>query len=147
MKATLKILCAMLLLVNLYSCSKDKPGTGSNNYTQTYIAEMNGVKAIPTNSSPGFGTFTGTFTSSNRTLTYSITYSGMTPTSGDIRQGTLTTEGALEINLTNLNGSPLTGSIVLSAAQENSLNSGMLWVKLSSLIFSNGEIRGQIVKR
>lgn len=147
MKTTLVILFTSLLALNFYSCSKDKPDTGSNTYTQTYIAEMTGVKAIPTNSSSAAGTFTGSFSSSNRTLTYSITYTGLTPTGGDIRQGTLTTEGALEISLSSLNGSPHSGSIVLSTAQENNLNAGLLWIKITSLGFPNGEIRGQIVKR
>ena len=147
MKTTFHFLIVLLLIAGLYSCSKDKGPDGNNVYTQTYFAGINGVKAIPTNSSPASGTFRGSFSSSNRTLSYTITYAGTNPTSGDVRQGTLTTEGSSQFALNNLTASPYTGSVVLSAAQENDLNAGLFWVKIASLGFPNGEIRGQIVKQ
>lgn len=127
------------------ACSKDED-TNTPGFTQTYQAELRGVHAIPTNSSSATGIFNATYNSETGILTYSLTYTNMTPTSWAIHVGAAGTAGPVVFPLGTITPSPKTGSVTLTAAQFSNLSTGLLYVNITSLGFPEGEIRGQIIK-
>ena len=139
-------ICLYFLITAVFftSCSKEKdtaPG-----FMQNYSAELRGVHAVPTNSSSATALFNGTYNSSTQTLTYTLSYADMTPTSWAIHVGAAGTVGAIVFPLGPITASPKSGSIKLNASQFSNLSAGLYYVNIVSPGFTEGEVRGQIIK-
>lgn len=139
---------AMLSLTTIFgSCSKDdSTPTPTASTTTNLTANINGAQQVPANASTATGTFAGTYDSSNKQLTYTVTFQGLTPTSAHIHTGAPGASGAVAIPFTSLT-SPITGTVSLTADQANSLLVTGMYVNIHSSNFGGGEIRGDIKKK
>ena len=126
----------------LTACSKKEdaqPAATTTNLTAT----IDGSQQMPANNSTATGTFAGIYDSSNKQLTYTVTYKGFTPTIAHIH---LSATGAVAIPFANLT-SPITGTVTLSNDQATQLLNNGMYVNMHSAAFQNGEIRGEIKKQ
>jgi hypothetical protein len=100
-------------------------------------------------------TGSGTFTLQNSTLTFTITYSGLSgvATAAHIHGPAGTEQNAPPmVDLAPFNGGAfgvsgtIAGSVILTAEQKAALLSGQTYVNIHTATFVAGEIRGQITK-
>lgn len=114
--------------------------------TTKLTAALNGQNEVPANNSTATGTFTGTYDSDSKKLTYEVTYQGLTPTMGHIHRGAPGKNGGVEIGFDNaaVKTSPIKGSATLTPAKADSLMAGLYYVNLHTQAFPGGEIRGNI---
>ena len=138
---------AMLSLTTLLgSCSKDdSTPTPTASTTTNLTATINGAQQVPTNPSTATGTFAGTYDSSNKQLTYIVTFQGLTATSAHIHTGAPGASGAVAIPFASLT-SPIQGTVTLTADQATSLLNNGMYVNIHSSTYGGGEIRGNISK-
>ena len=143
------IKCLSTILISfalLTSCDKDDDPVTP--VYPTYKATLTGAQEVPTNSSLASGTFNGTLNTDTKVLTYTLTYTGMTPISWHLHKGAVGVSGPVEINLGSASfASPFSGSATLTAQQETDLNAGLLYANFHSTIFPGGEIRGQVTRQ
>ena len=112
------------------------------------VATLSGAAELPTPvASQGAGTFTGMFDRATRVLSYTVTYSGITPVAGHLHRITPnspTGVGPVEIPFAAL-GSPIIGTTTLtSQGRADSLINGFYYVNLHTPANPGGEIRGNI---
>ena len=127
------------------ACSKKEDATPTNT-TTNLVAFINGAQQVPANNSAATGTFEGTYTSSNKQLTYTVTYQGPTPSIAHIHLGAPGVSGAVAIPFANLT-SPITGTVTLADDQAAQLLNNGMYVNMHSTAFPNGEICGDIKKK
>ena len=144
MKNTFRFL-PLLLLMFLNSCLKDEGNTTAP-IAQSYVAQLSGTNAIPSNSSSANGMLNGIYNSKAQTFNFTLNYTGINPALWNIHQGAAGENGPILFALGNIYPSPYTGSITLSSAQLAALNAGLLYLNIVSAGFPDGEIRGQIIK-
>ena len=130
----------------LASCSKKEEAAPAPTTTTTLSATINGAQQVPANNSTATGTFAGTYVSTSKQLTYTVTYQGLTPSVAHIHTGAPGATGQVAIPFANLT-SPITGTVTLSPDQANDLLNNRLYVNIHTSTFSNGEIRGDIKKQ
>nr|WP_245563786.1 CHRD domain-containing protein [Spirosoma luteum] len=109
-------------------------------------ATMSGAAERPTpNASTATGAFAGVIDPSTRVLSYTVTYSGLTPTMGHLhRINAATGAGPVEIPFPGL-ASPIIGTTTLTTAgRVDSLLNGYYYANLHTTMFPAGEIRGDI---
>lgn len=149
MNKSYAFLALLSITTFLGSCSKDEPTPtpmATNNVTN-FTATINGAQQVPANGSAATGTFAGTYDSSNKQLTYTVTFQGLTPTSAHIHTITPgSNSGPVAIPFASLT-SPITGTFTLSADQATQLLNNGMYVNIHSNTYANGEIRGDIKKK
>lgn len=134
-----------LAAVTLFaSCSKKEDAAPAPNATLS--ATINGAQQVPANNSTATGTFTGTYVSSSKQLTYTIIYQGLTPTIAHIHTGAPGATGSVAVPFANL-ASPITGTVTLTPEQADNLLNNRMYVNIHTSTFGNGEIRGDIKKQ
>ncbi len=109
-------------------------------------ASMSGAAEKPTpNASTATGAFKGVIDPSTRVLSYTVTYSGLTPTMGHLhRINAANGAGPVEIPFASL-ASPIIGTTTLTTAgRVDSLFNGYYYANLHTTLFPGGEIRGDI---
>jgi ABC-type xylose transport system permease subunit len=107
---------------------------------------LSGAAELPTPvSSSATGTFAGTLDRATRVLSYTVTYSGITPVAGHLhRVTTASGTGPVEIPFAAL-ASPIIGTTTLTTnTRVDSLINGFYYVNLHTTAFPGGEIRGNI---
>ncbi len=147
MKNPLIFLFAVILSVAVFSSCSKEDNNDAATFSQNYIAQLNGVNAVPTNSSSATAMLNAVYSSNTQTFNFTITYSGMAPTSWAIHSGAKGVVGPIEFALGAITPSPYSGSIVLTAAQLSNLAAGLYYVNIVSGGFPGGEVRGQITKK
>jgi hypothetical protein len=117
-----------------------------------FVVFLNGAQEVPANASPGVGSG-NFFVNPDNTITYSVTYSGLTGTyaashiHGPAGRGT---NAGVVVGLVNIPNGPNAGKLegttrVMSAAELDALRAGLYYVNIhSSPSFGGGEIRGQL---
>ena len=128
----------------LASCSKKEEAAPAPTTTK-FSATINGAQQVPANNSTATGTFTGTYVSTSKQLTYTVTYQGLTPTIAHIHTGAPGATGSVAIPFDNL-ASPITGTATLTPEQADNLLNNRMYVNIHTSAFGNGEIRGDIKK-
>jgi len=111
-------------------------------------ATLNGASEKPTPvTSSGTGTFTGLVDPVTRVLSYTVTYSGLTPVMGHLHRITPYStigNGPVEIPFTSLS-SPISGTTTLATpGRVDSLLNGFYYANLHTAAYPAGEIRGDI---
>jgi len=145
MKRTFSLLIPVLLAGGLVLSSCEDKDAPDAKPTIELEAVINAEQEVPRTTSTATGNFTGSYNKSTRVLSYTVTYTGFTPTAGHIhRIADLNSQvGPVEIPFTTLT-SPITGTAQLDQRLENELIGGNLYVNLHSQRFPAGEIRGNI---
>jgi len=115
-------------------------------------ADLKGSEETPPSTSAGTGSFTGTYDTKTKKLTWTITYSGLTGpvTRADFHgPAGIGKYGSIKVRVI-VNHSPIEGSAILTKptakALDNDLLNGKFYINLHTAAYPRGEIRGQIVK-
>ena len=147
MKKSYILFLASALALSTAACSKKSdPTTTTTADTTNLSATVNGAQQVPTNNSTATGAFVGVYTASTKQLTYSVTYSGFTPTLAHIHIGAPGVSGSVAIPFQSLT-SPIMGTLTLTADQADKLLTNSMYVNMHSSSFPSGEIRGDIKKQ
>jgi CHRD domain len=117
-------------------------------------AHLTGSGEVPPNNSPAKGLMTGTFDTDTNTLTWSVTYSGITtPVIGAHFHGPVSYVGLtpeenapIQVGTPGSLVSPFHGVAQISAQQAQDLKDGRYYFNLHSKKFPDGELRGPIVR-
>lgn len=110
------------------------------------VATLSGSAERPTPvASNATGSFVGTVDRATRVLSYTVTYSGLTPVAGHLHRTTMANgNGPVEIPFSSL-GSPIIGTTTLTTnSRVDSLINGFYYANLHTTAFPGGEIRGNI---
>ncbi|CAN5907671.1 CHRD domain-containing protein [soil metagenome] len=143
---SLSALFISLLLLSA-SCEKEDPAPSPEEMFSNIA--ITGAQEAPnpvtTNAS---GTFNGTFNKNTKILTYTISYSGITPTAMHFHKGAPGTAPASNVVLPITTApSPISSSTpALTAEQEADLVAGNWYVNIHSQANPGGEIRGQLIR-
>ena len=135
------------LSLGLAGCGMMQSMTGGADH---YGATMSAAQESPPNTSTGTGAADVTYHPSTSTLSYRVTYSGLTgpATAGHIHgpAGPGQNAGVL-VPFANAGSSPITGEVKITPEQLNQLNSGQWYVNIHTAAHPAGEIRGQLRRR
>lgn len=121
------------------------PGGEVRGQIVSMVAELDAVQEVPPNASParGFGLFT--VNRRTNTMRYYIAYGGLTGNETAAHIHGFAPHGTSAGVLFGLPaGSPKTGTITYTDAQEENLKRGLSYVNIHTVNFPGGEIRGQI---
>jgi hypothetical protein len=113
-----------------------------------FKADLSGASEVPPVTTTGKGTATAALDTATKTLTWTVTYSGLAPTAGHIHcpaapgvnAGVLVPLGNPPLP------SPIKGSATLTDAQISDLEAGRTYINLHTADNKGGEIRGQLVR-
>jgi hypothetical protein len=111
-----------------------------------FLAILDAASMLPATDSTGTGELDGKYDSSNQTFTWTITYTGL---SGDVIAADFHGPARAGANadivfpVTSPFASPISGSMVLTAAQFGQLKDQRWYVVLHTAKNPDGEIRGQ----
>jgi len=113
-----------------------------------YRATMTGKSEVPPTTSTGSGDVLATLDTSKKTLTYTMTYMGLTgpataahfhgPAAPGVNAGVVIPIGMPPAN-------PATGTVTLTDAQMKDLESGKWYANVHTAANKGGEIRGQMM--
>jgi hypothetical protein len=114
------------------------------------VVTMNNIllsskQEVPQNSSAASGTYSLEYEKNSNVLTYTINYSGTTPTAMHFHTGEIGMAGDVAAAVEGPYTSGMTGSITLTEEQEADLLAGKWYLNVHSDAFAAGEIRGQAV--
>jgi hypothetical protein len=133
----------------LIACDKDDDDIDDN---QVYVLSGTaaGTNEIPTNTTTGSATLTGSYNKRTNSLSYVITWTGLTGnvTAAHFHGPASTTETAspmLDITIgTNGTSGSTTGSATVTDAFESALLEGKIYYNLHTTLYPNGEVRSQV---
>jgi CHRD domain len=128
------------------SCKKSSDNTVVPNPNISFSATINGASEVPANASAATGSATGTFNTTTKILTLTVTYTGVTATLGHIHKGAAGVSGGVVFPFSPVT-SPINFSATLDATQEADLMANLYYVNIHSAAFGAGEIRGQLIKQ
>jgi len=133
-----------IALAMLTACSGG--GALSSN---TLTASLNGAQEIPPNASAATANGMATVDMATQVLTATVTSTGMAGTAAHIHNGAPGTNGPVVFPLTETpaGSGRWSTTVTLSGEELHLLQSGNYYFNIHSLIFPNGEIRGQIMAR
>lgn len=145
--ALLSVAALLVMGLTLTSCNDDDDTNPVVVAPNQYTATIDGKSEKPASTtSTAVGAFNGRLDETTRTLSYTVTYSGMTPTMGHLHRVTNPDgTGGVEVPFPSLT-SPIVGSTTLTQAKMDSLKNGFFYANLHSAAYPNGEIRGDIKK-
>ena len=118
-------------------------------------ANLSGGGEVPSNSSPAKGVMEGTLDTDTNTLTWTVTYTGLSsPPIGAHFHGPVSYRGVtpeenapIQVGTPGNLGSPFKGVAKIDDTQAKDLKDGRWYFNLHSKNFPAGEIRGPIVRR
>jgi hypothetical protein len=116
--------------------------------TESYDTKLKGSDEVPPNSTTGQGEVKATLDTGQRTLTYTVTYSGLTSPVVAAHFHGPAAPGANAppiITLTSF-ASPISGTATLTAGQVADLKAGKWYFNIHTADHKSGEIRGQLPK-
>lgn len=112
-------------------------------------ATLNGAAEVPPKAVPGTGTAEVNYNRDTGTLSWRVTYSGLTgPLTGAHFHGPAgpTANAGIVVPMANA-PSPITGEAKITPAQAGDLMAGLWYVNLHTAANPPGEIRGQVTLR
>lgn len=133
----------------LMSCDKDDDVNDNGNML-TLSGAASGAKEIPANPTTGSGTLTGTYNKRTNSLTYTISWTGLTGnvTAAHFHGPASTTETADPMLGITIGANGASGSVSATAtvtdAFENALLDGKVYYNIHTALYPNGEIRSQV---
>jgi hypothetical protein len=108
---------------------------------------FSGANETPAVTTSATGNVSASYNKVTRTLTYTVTYAGLTPTMGHFHIGAPGVAGPVVITYPYLNYSPISGSTLLSQVQEDALLAGNMYANLHTATNQGGEIRANLVAK
>lgn len=132
------------LYVNVHSAANPGGEIRAQIGRQVFYATLTGAQEVPPTSSSATGTGVFVFDPETRTMSGTVTTSGVTATAGHIHIAPIGVAAGVAVPFT---GGPSTFTMpatVLTQAQVDSLYAGHLYANIHSAAFPGGEIRGQL---
>jgi len=114
-----------------------------------YKATMTGKSEVPPTTSTGSGDVLATLDTGKKTLTYTMTYMGLTgPATAAHFHGPAAAgaNAGVAIPIGTNPASPTSGSVTLTDAQMKDLEAGKWYVNVHTAANKGGEIRGQMMQ-
>jgi hypothetical protein len=114
--------------------------------TITFKSELNAKNEVPPNNSTATGTTEATFDTVTKTLTWAVTYSGLSGPAIGIHfhgPGEPGKNAGITVPFPFV-GNPAKGSIMLSDAQAADIMAGKWYTNVHTALNPGGEIRGQL---
>jgi hypothetical protein len=115
-----------------------------------YEATLAGTQEVPPNTSAGRGTAEMQYDSSKSTLTWKVTYSGLSgPVTGAHIHGPAAAgaNAGIVVPFSNVSAQPIQGQATITPAQFGDLAANLWYVNLHTAQAPGGEIRGQLRRR
>ena len=115
----------------------------------TYKATLDGKSETPPTGSTGAGSLTAQFDPATKTLTWTITYSGLTgPAIAAHFHGPAPVgkPAGVLVPIKSALDSPIQGSATLTDEQAKALEDGLIYFNIHTAANKGGEIRGQLEK-
>ena len=139
------LLAALAALTLATACKKDddSPAAAPLQVTGTF----SGSNETPAVATSATGNVSATYNKATKTLTYTVTYAGLTPTAGHFHIGAPGVAGPVVITFPYLAYSPISGSTLLSQVQEDALLGGNMYANLHTATNNGGEIRANVVAK
>lgn len=114
-----------------------------------FEASLDGKSEVPATTSAGMGQLLATLDTATKSLSYTLTFQGLTGPAGAAHFHGPAKAGAnagVAVGIgTNITG-PVSGKATLTDAQMKDLQAGMWYVNVHTAANKGGEIRGQVVK-
>jgi hypothetical protein len=111
----------------------------------TRVARLSGLQEVPANASPAQGIGVFTFDTVANTVTYYVTYLGLSgPETGSHIHGFAPAGSSAGVLISLPLGSPKCGTAAIIPTQMAGYVAGQTYVNVHSTVFPGGEIRGQI---
>ena len=114
-----------------------------------FSATLTGTAETPPNDATGTGTLSATLDTDAKTLTWAITYDGLTGPATAAHFHGPAAEGEKAPPVVPIEGeltSPIDGSVTLSDAQEADLEAGLWYFNVHTAQYPDGELRGQVMQ-
>jgi len=108
---------------------------------------FSGANKVPAVTTSATGNVSATYNKSTKTLNYTVTYAGLTPTAGHFHIGAHGVAGPIAIQFPYVAYSPITGSTLLTQLQEDALLAGNMYANLYTTANPSGEIRANVVAK
>jgi hypothetical protein len=123
--------------------------TGGASFAETMSvkADLQASSEVPPTTSKGTGALTGTYDTSTKVLTWSVTYSGLTGPASAAHFHAPAEKGknsGVEIPIKGELASPITGTATLTDEQAKNLTTGMTYFNIHTAANKGGEVRGQV---
>ncbi len=112
--------------------------------SKTFKSDMKGASEVPPTNSVGNGNAMVTLDIANKTLTWKITYSGLTGDATAAHFHGPAAPGANAGPVVDISGKIAEGSATLTDPQMADLQAGKWYVNIHTAKFPDGEIRGQV---
>jgi CHRD domain len=138
----LALALSVLATAGMVSCSNDGPDKTAE---VKFQANLSGSEEVPPVQTSATGRFEGVYNKETKILTYTITYSGLTPIAGHLHNNDSFKNGPVVVDFGTALGSPISGTKPLTQALENELFMGRLYANLHTAANRGGEIRGQVI--
>jgi hypothetical protein len=135
-----RIAVAILASVSLFALSC---GSSSTNNTSSFKAALNAAAETSGSTSMANGMGTFSLATDGVTFTYTVTSNVMNATAAHIHKAPAGMAGNPVFTLTGANGN-YSGTQTLTADQVADLKAGNWYVNIHSMMFMDGEIRGQL---
>jgi len=112
-----------------------------------FKADLSGASEEPPVATAAKGTATAALDTASKTLDWTVTYTGLTPTAGHIHGPAAAGANAgVLVPFSGSIASPIKGSATLTDGQISDLEAGRTYVNLHTADNKGGEIRGQLVR-
>ena len=144
LKTHLKLCAFLLFAVTFITGCKKNNEIAVDNVTFANV-QVNSNQEAPNDTSSATGTINVQYEKNSNTLTYTINYTGTTPTAMHFHKGAIGVSGAVELEIKAPYSNGMTGTLKLTDAQETDLLAGLWYLNIHSATYTGGEIRGQIV--
>lgn len=149
-KTFFSLLATSLITCSLFvACDKDDD-IADDDETYALSGTASGSKEIPTNTTTGSGTITGTYNAKTNSLNYTINWTGLTGnvTAAHFHGPASATESAgpmLDISIgTNGMSGSTTATVTVTDAFESALLTGKIYYNIHTALYPDGEIRSQV---
>jgi hypothetical protein len=113
-----------------------------------YAAKLDGASETPPNDSKGTGMVAAQFDTATKTLSWTVTYSGLKGRAIAAHFHGAAPAGKSALVMVPVRGnlaSPIRGSARLTKSQEKALTAGMMYFNIYTAAHKPGEIRGQLM--